>query len=64
MVHAQARICLGEWDAQSSLGFLDTNGQTTRPRDSQQKREPAELWNLKSQKERKKERKWTNEKKW
>ena len=58
MVYAQPRIRLGEWDAQTSLGFWDTNGspnlgQMTRPSDNQQlqkkkkkkkkKREPAEL---------------------
>ena len=43
MLFAQPGICLGEWDAQNSLGFWDTNGspklgQTTRPRDSQKKK--------------------------
>ena len=45
--NAHARIC-PEWDAQTSVGFWDTDGspnldQTTRSRDSQQKRkrEPA-----------------------
>ena len=36
MVYAQPSICPGEWDAQTPLGFWDTNGspnlgQTTRP---------------------------------
>ena len=26
MVYAQPRICPGEWDIQTSLGFWDTNG--------------------------------------
>ena len=26
MVYAQPWICLGEWDAQTPLGFRDTNG--------------------------------------
>ena len=42
IVYAQPKICPGEWDAQNSLGFRDTNGwpnlsQKTRPSDSQQK---------------------------
>ena len=37
----------GKWDAQTSLGFGDSNGspnpnQTTRLSDNQQKKEPAE----------------------
>ena len=37
-------ICLGKWDAQTSLRFWDTNGspnpsETIRPNDSQQKKE-------------------------
>ena len=41
--YAQLRTHPGEWDAQSSLGFWDTNkspnlGQTTKPSDSQQKK--------------------------
>ena len=44
---SETRICFGKWDARSSLWFWDTNdslnlGQTTRPRDIQQKRESAE----------------------
>ena len=44
VVFAQPRIRPGEWDAKTSLGFCDTNrspnlGQTTRPSDSQQKKE-------------------------
>ena len=43
MIYAQPRIRPEEWDAQSSLGFWDTNGwpnlgQTTRPRDSHQQK--------------------------
>ena len=43
VVYAQTRIHRGEWDAESSLGFSDTNGssnlgQTTRPSDSQQQK--------------------------
>ena len=34
MVHTQTRICPGEWDAQNSLGFWDTN----RSSDPSQKR--------------------------
>ena len=44
MVYAQPRICLGEWNTQTALGFWDTNGspnlgQTARPYNNQQKRE-------------------------
>ena len=48
MVYIQSRIRPRKWDTQSSLGFCVTNwsfhlGQTTKPRDSQQKeRESAE----------------------
>ena len=43
IVYAQLRICPGEWDAQNSPGFWDTNGslnlgQTAIPRDSPQKK--------------------------
>ena len=43
MVYAQPRTLPGKRDAQTSLGFWDTNGspnlgQTSRPSDSQQKR--------------------------
>ena len=43
---AQLGIRPGEWEAQTSLRFWDTNGslklgQTTRPSDSQQKGEPV-----------------------
>ena len=43
VVYAQLRIRLSEWDAQTSLGFWDTNGspnlgKTTRSYDSQHKR--------------------------
>ena len=42
MVYAQPRICPGEWDAQTSLGFWERGGspnpgKTTGPSDSQQK---------------------------
>ena len=52
---AQTGIRPGEWDAQSSLGFWETNrssnlGQTIRPSDSQQKKKKKE-----EKKERKKE---------
>ena len=52
MVYAQPRICLGKGDAQTPMGFLDTNGspnlgQSTRPYNNQQKTgELAELWTL------------------
>ena len=43
MVYVQPRICPGECDAQTPLGFWDTNGspnlgQTTRPYNNQQKK--------------------------
>ena len=39
MVYAQTRICLGDLDAQTSLGFWDTNPSLTiRPSDSRQKK--------------------------
>ena len=43
VVYAPSRIRLGEWDAQTSLWFWDTNGspnlgQTTSACDSQQKK--------------------------
>ena len=42
MVYAQHRICPSEWDAETPLGFLDSNGspnlsQTTSPYNNQQK---------------------------
>ena len=48
MVYAQSRICPWEWDAQTLLGFWDTNGslnlsQTTGPYNDK-KRELADLW--------------------
>ena len=48
MVYAQSRICPGEWDAQTLLGFWDTNGslnlgQTTRPYNNQQKKETCRI---------------------
>ena len=53
MVYAQSRICPGEGDARTPLGFSHTNespnlGQTTRPYNNQQqqKRGIAELWTL------------------
>ena len=53
MVYAQCRVCPREWDAQTPLGFWDTNGspnlgRITR-RNKQQKRKLAELWTLQSQ---------------
>ena len=44
MVYAQPRIRPGEWDAQTPLGFWDTNGppnlgQTTRPYNKQQQQQ-------------------------
>ena len=41
-MYTQGEIRLGEWEAQTSLGFLDTNGspilgETITPSDSQQK---------------------------
>ena len=46
MVYAQPRICLGEWDTQTSPRLWDTNGspnlsQTTTPCYSQQKKREA-----------------------
>ena len=43
MVYSQPRIYPEEWDAQTSLGFWDTNrspnfSQTTRPYNNQQKK--------------------------
>ena len=42
LVYAQLGIYSGEWDAQTTMGFCDTNGsinlgQTTRPSNNQQK---------------------------
>ena len=47
-VHAQAGIRPGEWDAQSSLGFWDTNrspnlGQSTKLSDCQQKKRTCRI---------------------
>ena len=54
VVYAQPRICSGEWDTQTSLGFWDTSrspnlSQMTRPTDNKKKkkkkkkrREPSE----------------------
>ena len=44
IVYAQPRICPEEWNAQTPLGFWDTNGssnlgQTTRPSNNQQEKE-------------------------
>ena len=41
MVYAQPRICPGEWDAQTPLGFWDTNGSPNLAR------ELKKLWNMK-----------------
>ena len=43
MVYAQPRICPGEWNIETLLGFWDTNGspnlgQMTRPNNDQQKK--------------------------
>ena len=43
MVYAQHRICPGEWDTQTPLGFWATDrltnlGQTTRPNNNQQQK--------------------------
>ena len=51
VAYAQLRTRLGEWDAQSPEGFGDRNwspnlGQTTKPTDIKQKREPAESQTL------------------
>ena len=48
MVYAQIRIHPGKWDAQTSLGFWDTNrspnlGQTTRPSNKQQKKRTCQI---------------------
>ena len=48
VIYAQPRICPGEWDAQSSVGFWDTNGtpnlyHMTRLCDSQQKKWPCQI---------------------
>ena len=48
IVFAQPRICSGKWDAQTSLGFWDTNrslnlGQTTWPGDNQQKKRTCQI---------------------
>ena len=51
MVNVQEKICPGEWDAQTPLGFWDTNespnlGQTTWPYDNQQKKKTCRIENL------------------
>ena len=51
MVYAQPRICPGEWDTQSPLGFWDTNGspnldQTTRPYYNKKTRGNLQNWGL------------------
>ena len=48
MVYAQPRICPGEGDSPTPLGFSDTNGshnigQMTRPYNNQQKRETSRV---------------------
>ena len=69
MVYAQLIICPGEWDAQISQGFWDTNGssnlgQTTRPSDSRKKKKRENQLNSgpygpgRSQSENKRKRKY------
>ena len=57
MLYGQLRICPGEWDVQTPLGFGDTSGfpnlgQTTGSYNNQQqeqkKWEHAKLWTLQS----------------
>ena len=48
MVYAQPRICPGECDTQSPLGFCLTNGspnlcQTTRPHNNQEKKRAGKI---------------------
>ena len=48
MFYAQSMICPGEWEAQTSPSFWDTNGscnlgQTTRPSDNQQKKRNCQI---------------------
>ena len=50
MLYAQPRICPGKWDAQTPLGFWDTNGspnlgQMTRPINNQQQQQKENLPN-------------------
>ena len=57
MVYAQPRIYPGQWNAQTPLGFWETNvspylSQTTRPYDNQQKKKEKK----KKKKERERER--------
>ncbi len=52
MVHAQPRICPGEWDAQIPLGFWDTNGspnlgQTTKLYNDRQKKKKNKINKIK-----------------
>ena len=53
MVYAQPSICSGEWDAQTSLGFWDTDrssdlNQTTSPYNNQQKKKKriCRIWDF------------------
>ena len=60
--NAQPRIHPGEWDAQCSLGFLDTNrapnfNQTTRPSDCQKKKKKKKKWKKKEEEKKMKKRK-------
>ena len=54
IVYAQPRVYPGEWDAQTPLGFWDTNGSlnlgqmTKFSNNHQEKIELAELWTLQS----------------
>ena len=48
MIYAQPRICPGEWDAQTPLGFWDTNrspnlSQTARYYNNQQKKKTCKI---------------------
>ena len=50
MIYTQHRFCPGEWDAQTPLGFWDTNGspnlgQTTWPYNNQQQQQKRS-WRL------------------
>ena len=51
MVYAQPRICHGEWDTQTPLGFWDTNGspnlgQTTRLYNNERKKRTCRIVNF------------------
>ena len=64
MVHADTRICLGEWVAQNFLGFWDANkllnpSQEIRLSDNQQKKKKKDKKKKKEKKEKKKRNKRT-----